>query len=45
MDHVNLEFEDCTTHTINFCCDIEHIYMYACVLYNESFYIRLAVFR
>lgn len=32
VDHMDLQFQDCTTNTVNFCCYIErNIYMCVCV--------------
>ena len=34
-DQMDLLFEECTTHIVNFCCHIEHIYVYmfACFVF------------
>ena len=42
-DHVDLSFQDCTTHIVNFCCYIEHIDVYVCVYFVFVIYYDIQV--
>ena len=40
VDHMDLQFQDCTTNTVNFCCYIEHninvcVCGCVCILHND----------
>ena len=43
MDHMDSLFQDCTTHIVNFCCHIEHIYVYVFVCFVFVIYYDLQV--
>ena len=42
-DHMDSLFQDCTTHIVNFCCHIEHIYVYVFVCFVFVIYYDLQV--
>ena len=42
-DHVDLLFQDCTIHIVNFCCHIAHIYVYVFVCFVFAIYYDLQV--